>query len=163
MFVHSGPFHLFGNALSLFFFGPKLEQHLGTRFVGTVYLAAGIFAAFVSVALFPASAVPMVGASGAISGILGLYVTRFPRDQVFVPIGFLPVAVPAWGFLIIFIVLQFFIAFTASNVAWWAHLAGLFVGLGVGGWLWLKKKARGGRGVYRPEAGAGWSVEYHGR
>lgn len=162
MFVHGDLFHIFGNGLSLLFFGPKLEQHIGTRRFATLYLAAGLFAVVVSLGLFPGSEVRMLGASGAISGVLGLYVVKFPRDQIWMPIGFIPVALPAWGFLFVFVLLQFFMAFTISGVAWWAHLAGLAVGLLVGAWMWTKERARR-RGRFEPEAGAAWTVELYGR
>jgi membrane associated rhomboid family serine protease len=163
MFVHSDFFHIFGNGLSLLFFGPKLEQHIGTRRFATLYLVAGLFAVVVSVLLFPGSETRMLGASGAISGVLGLYVLRFPRDQIWMPIGFLPVALPAWGFLIVFVLLQFWMAFTIVGVAWWAHLAGLAVGLVAGFGMWMKGRARSRPDRYEPEAGAGWTVEYYGR
>lgn len=162
MFVHGGFLHILGNAITLYFVGPKLEHHLGTRFVASLYFAAGIFAAAVSVGLLPGSEGPMVGASGAISGVLGLYALRFPRDQFFVPIGFFPVPVPAWLFLVFFIFYQFILSASGTNVAWWAHLAGLAVGLLVGAWMWTKERARR-RGGHEPEAGAGWTVEYYGR
>ena len=161
MFVHGDMFHIFGNGLSLLLFGPKLEQHIGTRFFASLYLVAGFFAAFVSLLYLPESEVRMLGASGAISGILGLYVMRFPRDQIWLPIGFLPVALPAWGFLIVFILLQFWFSLSGQGIAWWAHLAGLVVGLLVGAWMWSRERARR-RGRHYPES-AGWTVEHYNR
>lgn len=103
------------------------------------YLLTGLGAALAQVAADPSSAVPMVGASGAISGVMGAYLVLFPRVRVFtmVPLGFFltSVALPAWVMLIYWAVLQFaggvtsIVAEQTGGVAFWAHLGGFITGV----------------------------------
>jgi membrane associated rhomboid family serine protease len=108
------------------------------RFV-IFYLLCGVAAALLQVALNPASVVSMVGASGAISGVMGAYLVLYPRVRVFamIPIGFFftTVALPAWTMLLYWIALQFLGGLTRINaqdgggVAFWAHIGGFVAGI----------------------------------
>jgi membrane associated rhomboid family serine protease len=139
MFMHGSWMHLLGNMWFLWIFGNNIEDSMGhVRFV-IFYLLCGIAAALLQVALNPASAVPMVGASGAISGVMGAYLVLYPRVRVYamIPIGFFftSVALPAWTMLLYWIALQFLGGVTGifaqegGGVAFWAHIGGFVAGL----------------------------------
>jgi len=136
MFLHGGWMHVLGNMWFLWIFGNNVEDAMGRlRFV-VFYLLTGVAAALTQVVLTPASVVPMVGASGAISGVMGAYIVLYPRVRVFmfVWLGFFvtSIAWPAWMMLGYWLVLQFVSGLTAvgregGGVAFWAHFGG-FVG-----------------------------------
>jgi rhomboid family protein len=139
MFLHGSWMHLLGNMWFLWLFGNNIEDSMTrSRFVA-FYLLAGLAAALAQVIADPSSAVPMVGASGAISGVMGAYLVLFPRVQVFtlVPLGFYitSIALPAWVMLIYWAVLQVFGGITSivggqeGGVAFWAHLGGFLAGV----------------------------------
>jgi membrane associated rhomboid family serine protease len=138
MFLHGGLLHLGGNMLFLWIFGDNLEDHFGhAGFLG-FYLAAGVGAGFVQYLADPASTVPMVGASGAISGVMGGYLLLFPRARVdvLVIIVFLVrmIALPAWIMLGVWFGLQLFsgwltLGSTEGGVAYLAHAGGFVCGL----------------------------------
>ncbi|MGH7308575.1 MAG: rhomboid family intramembrane serine protease, partial [Candidatus Rokuibacteriota bacterium] len=103
MFLHGGWMHLLGNMWFLWIFGNNIEDSMGhVRYV-IFYLGCGVAAALLQVVANPASVIPMVGASGAISGVMGAYLVLYPRVRVFamIPIGFFltSVALPAWTML----------------------------------------------------------------
>jgi len=134
MFLHGGWAHLLGNMWFLWLFGNNVEDSMGRlRFVA-FYLVCGIAAAGAQVALQPDSIVPMVGASGAISGVMGAYIVLYPRVRVFtlVPLGFLltTIALPAWVMLGYWMVLQLLGTFggVETGVAFGAHLGGFVAG-----------------------------------
>lgn len=136
MFVHGDLLHLLGNLWFLWVFGSKLEGYLGSlRFAG-FYLVAGIAAGLVQVAVAPQSTMPMIGASGAIAGVLGGYAARFPHARVrcllflvFV-VSFLEL--PATLLLGLWFLAQFLSAGGHEpGVAWFAHIGGFVAGLGV--------------------------------
>jgi membrane associated rhomboid family serine protease len=134
MFLHGGLMHLAGNMWFLWLFGDNVEDTLGrVRFL-IFYLLTGAIGALAQVALMPSSPVPMIGASGAVAGILGGYILTFPHARVvsLVPIPFLwhVTPVPAWVFLGIWFLGQFFIG-SNSGVAWMAHVGGFLAGLGL--------------------------------
>jgi membrane associated rhomboid family serine protease len=143
LFLHAGWFHLAGNLLYLWIFGNNVEDRLGPLpFIG-FYLASGVAAALVQVAIDPGVTIPLVGASGAISGILGAYLVLFPRARVLslVFLGFFYqlLEVPAVLLLGIWFVLQLLDGIlslgadaTAGGVAVFAHLGGFVVGAGLG-------------------------------
>ena len=137
MFLHGGWMHILGNMWFLWIFGNNVEDAMGRlRFV-VFYLLTGVTAALAQVVLTPGSAVPMVGASGAISGVMGGYIVLYPRVRVFmiVPLGFVltSMAWPAWMMLGYWLVLQFVSGLTAigregGGVAFWAHFGGFVAG-----------------------------------
>jgi membrane associated rhomboid family serine protease len=139
MFMHGGWLHLLGNMWFLYLFGNNVEDSMGRARFLTFYLLSGVAAALAQVVLDPAAILPMVGASGAISGVMGGYLVLYPRVRVFtfVPIGFffMSVALPAWTMLIYWLVLQLLGGATVmagakgGGVAFWAHIGGFVAGL----------------------------------
>jgi membrane associated rhomboid family serine protease len=133
MFVHGGLAHLAGNMLFLWIFGDNVEERLGrTRFI-IFYLLAGVVGALAQIFSSPASKVPMIGASGAIAGVLGGYLMLYPRAKVVTFVG-IPwlwhlLDIPAWVFLGVWFLGQFWFSRT-SGVAWMAHVGGFLAGLG---------------------------------
>lgn len=137
MFLHGSILHIAGNMLYLWIFGNNVEDAMGHfRFV-LFYLVCGIAAALLLAYVDPTSRLPMVGASGAISGVLAAYVLLFPRARVtvIVPLGiiFYPFTVSAFWVVGFWFVLQLVsAAFSNANqpgVAWWAHVGGFAAGL----------------------------------
>ena len=135
MFVHGGWIHLISNMWYLWLFGDNVEDSMGRlRFI-LFYLLVGLAAALLHTFIDPRSAVPMVGASGAIAGILGAYLIRFPHANVkcllFIVFFVTFINVPAFIVLGFWIVIQLFQALTGhgSNVAWFAHIGGFVAGL----------------------------------
>jgi membrane associated rhomboid family serine protease len=134
MFCHGGVAHLAFNMLFLWIFGNNVEDAMGrARFVG-FYLLAGIISALAFVALSPALKTPLVGASGAISGILGAYLFMFPRARVYVWMLLFTARMPAFLFLPVWFMLQVF-GFMNSGaggdggIAWVSHIAGFIAGV----------------------------------
>lgn len=140
LFLHGGFAHLLGNGWFLWVFGRTVEDRLGPLRFLALYFAAGLAAAALQVAVTPGSAAPMLGASGAISGVLGAYLLLFPGAWIttlvpwIVPI----VPVPAFVFLALWFVIQAFNGVgslaaggTGGGVAWWAHAGGFLAGLGL--------------------------------
>ncbi|WP_018086563.1 rhomboid family intramembrane serine protease [Desulfurispora thermophila] len=137
-FLHGGWLHVLGNMLYLFIFGDNVEDRLGHFRYLLFYLTAGVVAGVVQVLVDPTSQVPVVGASGAVAGVLGAYFVTFPRARVLtlVPILFFftIIEVPAVIFLAIWFILQVFngtasINQSADMVAWWAHIGGFIFGM----------------------------------
>jgi len=135
MFLHSGVAHLMGNMLYLWIFGNNIEDVLGKfRFI-IFYLVCGTLASMGHIVTDLQSDVPMVGASGAISGILGAYLVLFPfaRVKTLVFLGFLItiVRVPAIILLVIWVLIQVFSGVVAGDggVAWFAHIGGFIAGM----------------------------------
>jgi membrane associated rhomboid family serine protease len=138
MFLHGGWAHLLGNGLFLWVFGNNVEDSMGrVRFV-IFYLLCGLAAALAQIAIDPSSPTPMVGASGAISGVLGAYLILYPRVRVHVFVGFFLLSLPAYFVLLIWIGLQLLAGLpqvtsirhvTSSGVAVWAHIGGFFAGV----------------------------------
>ncbi len=138
MFMHGGWLHLFGNMLFLWIFGDNVEDRFGHLKFLIFYLLAGIAATFSQYALSPESAIPNVGASGAIAGVLGAYILMFPQARVNVLVGRQLVAMPAFIVLGMWIALQLVsgvgtIAVTdesaGGGVAYMAHIGGFATGL----------------------------------
>jgi membrane associated rhomboid family serine protease len=137
MFLHGGWMHLLGNMWFLWLFGNNVEDAMTRpRFVA-FYLLCGLAAAALQVASQPDSMIPMVGASGAISGVMGAYLLLYPRVKVYtlVPLGFFitTFALPAWVMLIYWMGLQLLGGFSQvggeGGVAFWAHVGGFVAGL----------------------------------
>lgn len=138
-FLHGGWLHLIGNMVYLWVFGDNIEGHLGHLRYLLIYLLMGAVSQLFHVAANPLSAIPLVGASGAIAGVLGAYFILFPRSRVLtlVPLGFFItfVHVPAVIFLAFWFLLQLFnatLTMGVQPVAWWAHVGGFIIGLAVG-------------------------------
>ncbi|QCI64508.1 rhomboid family intramembrane serine protease [Phreatobacter stygius] len=131
MFMHGGWMHLIGNMLFLWVFADNVEDAMGhVRFLA-FYLICGLIAGAIHLAINPVSQAPLVGASGAISGVLAAYLILFPRVRVFgLAFNVLPISIPVWLALGAWIVLQLFHLFTAQggDTAWWAHVGGLIAG-----------------------------------
>ncbi|MBI5248268.1 MAG: rhomboid family intramembrane serine protease [Desulfomonile tiedjei] len=140
IFMHGGWLHVIGNMWFLWIFGDNVEDRLGHFKYLIFYILCGIGASLLHIIAEPASKVPMVGASGAISGILGAYLVSYPHARVhtllilFVFIQF--VEIPAFLFLILWFVFQFMSGATqaavqhdAGGVAYWAHVGGFVVGI----------------------------------
>lgn len=140
MFLHAGFMHLAGNMLFLWIYGDNVEHRLGRVGYLIVYLATGVLATLAFGAFAGRSMVPLVGASGAISGVLGLYFVLFPRNRVKVFIAFFPfimnvVLVPARIVLGIYVIidnlLPFVVGASSGGVAYGAHLGGFLGGFAV--------------------------------
>ena len=140
MFMHGGFMHLAGNMLYLWIFGDNIEGALGhIRFI-IFYLLCGIVAAFAQIFSAPESTIPMIGASGAVSGVLGAYLIFYPRARirtfVFLGIFITFLRLPAVLLLGVWILGQIISASISSpgspGVAWFAHLGGFFAGMILG-------------------------------
>ena len=138
MFLHGGILHLLGNMLFLWIFGNNIEDACGHLKFVIFYLSCGLAASFVHLAVSSGSLVPTIGASGAISGILGAYLLLYPKAEILtlVPIYpfMYPIELPAAAFLIYWIALQFISGLPSlgrigGGVAWFAHIGGFFAGL----------------------------------
>jgi membrane associated rhomboid family serine protease len=141
MFLHGGWSHIIGNMLFLWAFGKSLEDAMGhTKFLG-FYLTCGVIAGIVQVAFNYYSRIPTVGASGAIAGVMGAYLVKFPRSYihtlVFVFVFITTVDIPAVFILLYWFVAQFFSAWGSiahtqvndSGVAVFAHIGGFIAGM----------------------------------
>jgi membrane associated rhomboid family serine protease len=136
LFLHGGWFHLIGNMVYLYVFGDNVEDRLGHVGYLVFYLLVGVGASLAQVFSAPASTTPMIGASGAIAGVLGGYFLLYPRARVLTLIPlflFFPlVEVSAFFFLGFWFVMQFvqgaLVGEAGSGVAWWAHAGGFVVG-----------------------------------
>jgi membrane associated rhomboid family serine protease len=139
MFLHGSWMHLLGNMWFLWLFGNNIEDSMTRPRFLLFYVLCGLGAALAQVAADPMSEVPMVGASGAISGVMGAYLVLFPRVRVYtiVPLGFFlqQIALPAWGMLLYWMFLQFVGGVTSiasergGGVAFWAHIGGFAAGV----------------------------------
>jgi len=134
MFLHGSILHIAGNMLFLWIFGNNVEDRLGRGRYVAFYLLSGLAAAYAQAAVFPNSALPLIGASGAIAGILGAYILLFPRARI-LTVGFLFFwfVLPAWLWIGIWIALQLLseVGSVAGNtgVAYMAHLGGFVAGM----------------------------------
>jgi membrane associated rhomboid family serine protease len=138
MFLHGGWLHLIGNMWILYIFGDNVEDTLGHGKYLVLYLASGAAACFAQLLSGPSSMVPMVGASGAIAGVMGAYFCLFPSARVLTLIPllfFVIIEVPAYIFLGFWFLLQFFSgtfsilgARADVGVAFWAHVGGFIFG-----------------------------------
>jgi len=142
MFLHGGFFHILGNMWFLWIFGGAVEERLGAFPYLLFYLVCGIGSGIAQAVFSWGSNVPSIGASGAISGVLGAYVVYFPASRIFtlVPLFlfFFTVQIPALVFIGLWFAVQFLSGVSAMNsphaaslggVAWWAHVGGFIFGL----------------------------------
>jgi membrane associated rhomboid family serine protease len=141
MFLHGGWLHLLGNMLFLWVFGRNIEDLIGGGRFLAFYLLCGLAAAVVQVLANPYSRVPTIGASGAIAGVMGAYLIRFPRSHIdtlaIIFIFFTRVAIPAPFYLLFWFAMQFLNgyesigdrSYTGGGVAWFAHIGGFIAGM----------------------------------
>ncbi len=136
MFVHAGLLHIAGNMLFLWIFGDNIEDAFGHLFYLLFYLFAGVVATMAHVLASPMSTTPMIGASGAIAGVLGAYFVLFPRAQVktllFLFVFVTVVRIPAVVFLGLWFVIQVLssgVEKGAGGIAWYAHIGGFVTGV----------------------------------
>jgi len=142
MFIHGGWFHLISNMWALFIFGDNVEDRLGSGRYLIFYLLCGLVAALAHIVVASGSSVPVVGASGAISGVMGAYIVLFPLARVvtLMPVFFLPwfVEIPALIYIGMWFISQLFSGIFAlgagiyriyGGVAWWAHVGGFVIGV----------------------------------
>ena len=136
MFLHAGLMHIAGNMLFLWIFGDNLEDQMGHLGFLIFYLACGLAAAGAQIAVNPSEGVPMVGASGAIAGVMGGYLLLFPKARVDVLAIIIVIikifTIPAWVMLGVWFVLQLFGGFSlmgGDGVAYWAHAGGFVAGV----------------------------------
>ena len=141
MFLHGGWLHIIGNLWFLWIYGRNVEDILGSTKFAVFYLLCGIFAGLVHVFFNPFSRVPTVGASGAIAGVMGAYLIKFPRARIvtLVPIFIFltTLEIPAALLLLYWFAIQFFSGFGSlgmsqigdGGVAWFAHIGGFVAGM----------------------------------
>ena len=157
MFLHGGWMHLLGNMLFLWIFGDNMEDAMGHRRFALFYLGAGLCAAVLQILGDPTSHIPMVGASGAIGGVLGGYLLLYPKariDVLFIFIIFFRIfAIPAWVGLGFWFGSQLLNSASGAQdgVAYLAHIGGFLGGLALTYPVWTKL---GGRGFWARTAGA---------
>ncbi|WP_135448970.1 rhomboid family intramembrane serine protease [Tabrizicola caldifontis] len=147
MFLHGSWMHLLGNMLFLWIYGDNLEEDMGHPGFLAFYLAAGLAAAGLQTLADPGSRIPMVGASGAIAGVMGGYLLLYPRAKVdvlfIIVIFFRIIAIPAWIVLGVWFAIQIFGGLNTpgdmGGVAYWAHAGGFVAGLVLTLPVWLRR------------------------
>jgi membrane associated rhomboid family serine protease len=157
-FLHAGWMHLAGNMLFLFIFGDNVEDEMGHLPYLAFYVVTGVVSGVAQIAADPASYVPMVGASGAIAGVMGAYLLLFPKAKIDILIIFIVffriLPIPAWIMLMIWFAVQFIGGLGATpdtgGVAYWAHAGGFIAGIVGAVPLWLH---RGGFAFWRRTQG----------
>lgn len=146
MFLHGGFLHIIGNMVYLWVFGQALEDALGSARYAIFYLVCGTAAALTQAIVDPAATSPMIGASGAISGVMGGYLLLFPRARVLVLFFWglvTPLNLPAKALLIWWIAIQVISILISTRedggVAWYAHVGGFFTGMAL---VWMFRPAQ---------------------
>lgn len=145
MFLHGGIMHLAGNMLFLWIFGDNVEDAMGPIPFLIFYLVCGLGAAALHVWFNPSSGLPMVGASGAIAGVLGAYLLLYPKARVDVALILIIIVrmftFPAWIVLSVWMILQvvsgLLTSTTGGGIAYWAHIGGFIAGVALTFPLWL--------------------------
>jgi membrane associated rhomboid family serine protease len=140
-FLHTGVLHLAGNMLYLVIFGPAVERRFGHACYLCFYFCAGIAAGLATIWMSSHSRVPVIGASGAIAGVLGAYFVLYPRARILtllpIPVALTAVRMPAVAYLLIWFALQLYAGTSGQGqgvggaVAWWAHVGGFLFGVGL--------------------------------
>jgi membrane associated rhomboid family serine protease len=148
-FMHGGLFHLLSNMWYLWIFGALTERHIGGLSFLTVYVACGIMSMVIEVASTPLSTVPLVGASGAIAGIMGVTLVLLPLSRILVwipPVFVVPI--PAFIFLLLWFGIQYVNVGRdpahGGGIAWWAHIGGYLTGVVAA--FFIRKEGAGKRG-----------------
>ena len=133
LFLHGDLMHLIGNMAYLWVFGDNIEDSMGHLRFLAFYLLCGVAAGLCQAAVDPGSVTPTIGASGAVSGVLGGYLVLHPKARILVPIIIIPLYLPAYLLLLFWIGFQVLSATAADaaggGVAWWAHIGGFIVGM----------------------------------
>lgn len=138
MFLHGGWLHFLGNMLYLYIFGDNVEDRLGHFRYLFFYLCCGLLASMCQIFSEPASNIPMIGASGAIAGVMGAYFVLFPFSRIVTVIIIIfiikIVEIPAFFFLAFWFMIQFLsgavsVSAEGGGVAWWAHIGGFAGGI----------------------------------
>lgn len=153
MFLHGGWAHIVGNMLFLKVFGDNVEDRFGHGWFLLFYLVTGLAASMAHILLDPGSQIPSVGASGAISGVLGAYIVLFPRNAVLIWMFFAVFTVPAWLMIGFWAAEQFLATYgsvaateqTTGGVAYAAHAGGFVAGVLLA--LLVRRNGRGARGM----------------
>lgn len=141
MFLHGGLEHLFGNMWYLYLFGDNVEDRFGKFYFILFYLASGLAATLVHYLTDPSSLIPTIGASGAISGVLGAYLVFYPHARIHVFSYYYQGTVPAWMMIGFWFGLQLIfgtivlVSNAAAGIAFWAHIGGFVFGAAVA-WLY---------------------------
>lgn len=140
LFLHAGLSHLIGNMVFLWIFADNIESTIGSWRFLLFYLAGGIVATLAHVFTDPLSSIPLIGASGAISAVLGAYLVLYPRSRIKVFFIIFPFRVPAILFLVVWFYMQMSngvgsLNGAESGVAWWAHIGGFVFGVLSGFWM----------------------------
>jgi len=165
MFLHGSWMHLIGNMWFFWLFGNNIEDSMGHLRFAAFYLVSGLIAALCQVLLNPASVIPMVGASGAISGIMGAYLILYPRVRIYTLLPllffFTTIALPAWVMLGYWMLLQFLGGLQSMNsngggVAFGAHVGGFVAGAVLIKLFVRRDYVEAHRGNWRPQR-IGWS------
>ena len=140
MFIHGGLFHLLGNMLYLWIFGNNIEDLMGPIRFLVFYLLCGFVASFTHIVISPNSTIPTVGASGAVSGVLGAYLIVYPHARVltlvFLLIFVRVIVLPAGVLLVFWFIINAVSGITSlgmrgGGVAWFAHVGGFLAGIGL--------------------------------
>jgi len=140
MFIHGGFFHLLGNMLYLWIFGNNIEDRMGPIRFLVFYLLCGFVASFTHIVISPNSTIPTVGASGAVSGVLGAYLILYPHARVltlvFLVIFIRVIMLPAGVLLVFWFIINAVSGITSlgvrgGGVAWFAHVGGFLAGIGL--------------------------------
>jgi len=133
MFLHGSWLHLLGNMLFLWVFGDNIEDSMGHLHFIAFFLLCGIAGGLLHGVMQPYSDLPLIGASGAIAGLLGAYLMLHPRVKVLVLLfSRIPVRLPAYLLILMWVLLQGYSVLNASdsdNTAWWAHIGGFIAGV----------------------------------
>ncbi len=129
LFLHGSFLHLFGNMLYLWIFGNNIEDFLGPFRYILFYLLSGLGASLVHIIFHPSSRVPMIGASGAIAGVLGAYFLLYPQARVLTLVFIWILPVPAFFILGLWFVAQVMNIGIGGGVAWFAHIGGFLIGI----------------------------------
>lgn len=149
MFLHGSFFHVFSNLYILFIFGDNIEDRLGHGTYFVMYILFGLLAGFCQFLFSYDSFLPMIGASGAVAGVMGAFLVFYPyakvKTFVFIIIFVMFVDIPAIFYLLLWLLIQFVngavsIGYGSSGVAWWAHIGGFIVGMGCAIFFKLKEE-----------------------
>ena len=132
MFIHGGLLHVGGNMLYLWIFGDNIEDRLGHFRFFVFYLLTGLIASLAHIIIMPNSTVPMIGASGAIAGVLGAYFLLYPKAHVLTLVFFFffvdIIKIPALVFLGLWFIFQILSSAAGGGIAWYAHIGGFVAG-----------------------------------